>query len=276
MGNLDIFKGGFSEDYFEKNSLENGFTFWYASFLAELLGYESLKGFNKALNKATATCITLGLPVVDNFIQVEREVDGKKVFDYKLSRFACYLAAMNGDNKKPAVAAAQVYFANLANAVQSYLEAASDIERIVVREDISEHERALSGTVNKAGVENYAFFQGAGYRGMYNMSISKLRAIRQIETNRSPLDFMGSDELAANLFRLTQTELKIRTQNIQGQKRLENVAENVGRKVRETMIEISGITPETLSKEKDIKEVKKDLKKAGREMKALDKKPKKK
>lgn len=117
---------------------------------------------------------------------------------------------------------------------------------------------------------NYAFFQSAGYRGLYNMDMGRLRNLKGVPKDRSPLDFMGKTELAANLFRVTQTEEKIRNENIRGQAPLEQAAETVGRKVRKTMIEISGSRPEALAPAQDIRKVHKDLQSSHREIKRLD------
>ncbi len=272
MTDLELFYRSFSGDNFEEYSHENGFTWWYASDLMNMLGYETMSTFQRAINKAMTTCNTLNIPIIDNFVQELIVDSNKKRHDFKLSRFACYLTVMNADGKKPAVAMAQAYFATLAGAVSNYIEEASMVERLVVRDEVSEREASLSGVAHQAGVGNYAFFQNAGYRGMYNKNISQLKAARNIPTNKSMLDFMGKDELAANLFRITQTELKIKSENIKGQPALENAAETVGRKVRKSMHEISGILPENLPAHNDIKEVKKQLKQKSKEIKKLDKK----
>jgi DNA-damage-inducible protein D len=276
MSQLELFINSFSGDNFENYSHENGFTYWYASDLMKLLGYENMVSFQRAINKAMTTCNTLNIPILDNFTQEYKLSENKTITDFRLSRFACYLTVMNSDSKKPAVAMAQAYFATLAGAVHNYLEEASKVERLVIREEISERETSLSGIVHKAGIENYAFFQNAGYRGMYNKNISQLKQLRNIPANKSPLDFMGKEELAANLFRITQTELKIKQDNISGQKKLENTAENVGRKVRETMKDISGVLPEQLPTQEDIKNVKQQLKEKSKQIKKLDSKKKKK
>jgi DNA-damage-inducible protein D len=270
MDELSLFSEEFSGDLFEEQSKENGFTYWLSGRLMELLGYKSRQSFEKAINRAMTTCNTLNIPIFENFIEVISEVNGKIVRDFKLSRFACYLVVMNADNKNKKVAQAQAYFAMLAGAVTHYIEEANRIERLVVREDVSEREGSLSGVAKRAGIENYAYFQSAGYRGMYNMNISALRKMRNIPDRKSPLDFMGKDELAANLFRITQTELKIKNDNIRGQSRLEATAENVGREVRNTMIKISGVAPECLQKETDLNEVKKELKSKSKTIKQID------
>ena len=275
MSQLDIFIKSFSGDNFEDFSHENGFTFWYASDLMSLLGYENMTSFQRAVNKAMTTCNTLNIPIIDNFFQEQRIIQNKTFLDFRLSRFACYLTVMNADNKKPAVAMAQAYFATLAGAVHNYLEEANKVERLVTREEISEREASLSGVAHKAGVIHYAYFQNAGYRGMYNKNISQLKTLRNIPTSKSLLDYMGKEELAANLFRITQTELKIKQDSITGQSNLENAAEIVGRKVRTTMKEISGVLPEDLPANEDIKNVKKQLKANSKQIKELDKHKKK-
>lgn len=238
------------EPLFEQQSRENGFTSWSAQEFAEHLGYKDYNAFFKsAINRATQVCVSLGIPMHEHF-QQEPETG-----DMRLSRFACYLAAMNGDPKKPGVAAAQAYFATFAEACRRYIEETGEFERILVRDEISEHEKSLNSTAKRAGVTKYGLFQNAGYRGLYNMNIGKLRRVKGIPDRRTPLDFMGKDELAANLFRVTQTDAKIKQDKIQGQRECERAAEQVGRKVRSTMQEISGQRPEDLPRAEDIKKV---------------------
>jgi DNA-damage-inducible protein D len=256
---------------FESLGQSNCFRFWWASDLASLLGYESLHSFRKAVERAMVTFTTLNIPVFENIVQEPRVIAGKTVSDYKLSRFACYLAAMNGDPKKEQVAKAQAYFITWAEGCRLSLEQSEGVERVGVRAEIADHERSLSGLAHRSGVENYAFFQNAGYRGLYNMDLYQIRRAKGVPEGRSPLDFMGKTELAANLFRVTQTDEKIRSGGIRGQKPLENAAEGVGRKVRQTMIEISGRRPESLPPAEDIKQVHKKLKTSHREIRKLDK-----
>lgn len=257
---------------FEALAHSNGFRFWWASKLAEVLGYESLHSFRKAVQRAMVVLTTLNIPIFENIVPTQREIDGKTEEDFKLSRFACYLAAMNGDVKKPRVAQAQQYFIQWGEACRLFLEESDSIERVQIRGEISEHERTLAGTANAAGVERdrWGLFQNAGYRGLYNMDLYKLRQHKGIPSNRSPLDFMGKTELAANLFRVTQTEEKIRAEMIRGQTALENAAYVVGRKVRKTMEEISGKRPEDLPAAPDIRTVQKKLKTSHREIRKID------
>ena len=239
----------------------------------EMLGYESYASFRKAINKAITTCMTLEIDVSENFQQITAIVDGKREADFKLSRFACYLVAMNADSKKLQVAQAQVFFAATAETIRRYVDSADDVERVLIRDEVSTHEKALSGAAKKAGVNDkgYALFQNAGYRGMYNMNLSQLKKYKgQKQTKRSLLDFMGKEELAANLFRLTQTELKLKNGGISGQSNAELTAESVGKKVRKTMLDISGVAPEDMELAEDIKKVRTSLKQTHKGLKKID------
>ena len=274
MADLELFNN-FNSSEFEKLSIENGFTYWWASDLANLLGYKNLSSLTNAINKAVTVITNLNIDVFDNIVQEHREINGEKIKDYRLSRFACYLITMNADVKKQAVSEAQAYFATLAGAIHEYIKENEKLDRVRIRGKISEHEKSISSTFKEHKGENYAFFQNAGYRGMYNMNMKQLKALKGIDSKRSLLDFMGSTELAANLFRITQTEERIKNRNIKGQKELEETHEQVGRMVRKAMIEMSGTPPEKLPAKEDIKEVKKELKKKNRELKKIDKKKKK-
>lgn len=268
----DVFH--FADDQTNFNDLantDNGFDYWYASDVTRMLGYGAYEPRSKPLQRAIAACSSLQIDIMENFKQERREVDGHEVNDYRLSRFACYLLAMNADPKKPQVARAQAFFAVVAESFRRYVEDSADVQRVLDREEIAEAEKSLGSTAHRAGVENFAYFQNAGYRGMYNMNLRQLKAIRDIPGNRSVLDFMGPAESAANRFRITQTEEKIKNNNITGQTRLEHAAEAVGLKVRRTMHELSGTKPESLPKHQDIRKVKSAIKSSSREFRKLDK-----
>lgn len=271
----EIFHFDDHKQNFDDFGMENGIKYWYARKFMSMLGYEDFNSFKKAINKAMAACATLNIGIDTNFISVSHEVDGKDVQDYKLSRFACYMTALNADVKKPEVASAQAYFVALAESMRKYIEQSQSVERVLIREDISEREKSLTGVAKTAGIENYAYFQNAGYLGMYNMPLNKLKKYKGIESSRTLLDFMGKEELAANLFRITQTEAKIKNENLTGQNNLEKAAKDVGLKVRHTMIEISGTNPENLPIAEDIKEVKKELKETNKKFLKMDNKKKK-
>jgi DNA-damage-inducible protein D len=271
MSDMPVFSSDPNNSAFEQTARQNKVTYWLASDLMRFLGYEDKGFFRKAISRAQIACANLDIPVEDNFIACVLDDGGP---DTKLTRFACYLVAMNADARKPQVAQAQVYFAALAESVRQYFEHVDNVERIQIRGDISEREKALGGVAKEAGVEEWGLFQNSGYRGMYNMNLSKLRIIKGAPPHRTPLDFMGKAELAANLFRITQTEEKIKNQNIKGQRNLEIAAENVGSEVRTTMIKLSGQAPESLPPSEDIKTVKKEIRQTHKKFKKLDDKTK--
>ncbi len=249
------------------------FTYWLASQYMQMLGYESYTSFKKAINKAMTTCMTLDIDMMENFQQVKGVINGKSDTDYKLSRFACYLVAMNADSKKFRVAQAQAFFAATAETIRRYVDSSEEVERVLIRDELTSHEKTLCAAAHTAGVRGtgYALFQNAGYRGMYNMNLGQLKQYKgQSQAKRPLLDFMGKDELAANLFRLTQTELKLTISGIKGQKNAERTAETVGKKVRKTMLEISGIKPEDMALSEDIKKVKTSLKCTQKGLKKID------
>ena len=216
---------------------------------------------------SNAVCMMLNIDVAENFTSVS----SGKAPEYKLSRFACYLTVMNGDVRNPLVAKAQVFFAGLANAFWEAMQQQGEVERLVVRGEISLHEKSLAGVAHKSGIEDYARFHNAGYVGMYNMPIWKLKKFKRLDSDAVLLDRMGRDELAANLFRLTQTEAKIVNDGIRGQQNLETAAETVGRIVRNAVIQISGQAPENLPLSSPISDAKKSIKATQRGFKKLDK-----
>lgn len=272
MNETDVFHFDANKPSFNDLCLQNGFTYWYARDFMEMLGYSSYQNFNKAIQKAVQTCVSLGIDILDNFAPVKREIDSTLQPDYKLSRFACYLVAMNADTKKVEVARAQAFFAAIAETFSRYIEEADELERINIRDEITDHEKSLNHTAKAAGVDKYGLFQNAGYRGMYNMNLKDLKGLKGLgrESKRSLLDFMGKEELAANLFRVTQTESKLRNDGVKGQSNAEYTAEQVGLKVRNTMIEISGTRPESLELTGDIKKVKSAIKSSQKDFKKID------
>lgn len=260
------------EGDFESLGKENGTRYWYATDLIRFLGYGNSSALKPVINRAIAACMSADMDVLGNFRQHARTLpSGKVIGDYKLSRFGCYLVAMNADPRKPNVARAQVYFAAIAETVRQHFEQIENVERVIVRSEISDREKSLSGVAKAHGVTVYPLFQNAGYRGLYNMDLGQLKEVKGLEdVKRSLLDFMGKDELAANLFRITQTEAKIKNEEIRGQGRLESAAESVGAEVRQTMIKISGTRPEDLPLAEDLRVVKSELKKTQRKFHKLD------
>lgn len=251
---------------FEDCGTSNGVTHWSEEVLREALGYQSSEGFQKAALRAKQACLTLGIHTEDHFI---RQPDGTFVF----TRFGCFLIAINGDPRKPEVAAAQAYFAAIAETFQDRIANAEGIDRVLIREEISDGQKSLASTAKRHGVTSYAFFQNAGYLGMYNMTLARLSKHKGVKKGEFLIDRMGKEEMAAHLFRITQTDAKIKNENIRGQKNLESAAAHVGRTVRKTMNDVSGATPESLPLAENIKEVRKALKGAGKNLQKIDKKP---
>ena len=266
MSNLENIQDLSFEDF--KN--QNGITYWWASEFMLMLGYADMKAFKKVIDRATKAFISLNIDHYENIIRVDREIDGTTVPDYKLTRFACYLIAMNGDPKKPEVALVQAYFATQTRQFELYVEKNTDIERVLMREEIKEGNKSLSSAAKEAGVSDYARFTNAGYLGMYNMLNVQLAHRRGVDKTKL-FETMGRTELAANLFRITQTEERIKSQHVQGQEYLEQTHFSVGREVRAIVERNTGRSPENLPQEKMIPEVKKTLKSEFREMKKIDK-----
>lgn len=262
---IDLFNCDDGKPPFESYARQNGMLYWYASDFLSFLGYAEYAPNLNPIQKARQVMSSLNIDMSDHIKEEYHEIDGKKVKDLKLSRFACYLISMNADSKKPQVAKAQIYFASLAEFFQDYIHDHEDIERVVLRGEVSEHESSLSKAAKGAGLENYAYFQSKGYQGLYNMYLPDLKRKKGIPVSgRSPLDFMGSEELGANIFRITQTEAKIRRENVQGQSALEQTAYNVGQEVRASIVRLGGTMPENLPAAEDIKNIKSDLKKTNR------------
>jgi len=258
---------------FELLAKTNGTRYWSARELMIALGYDNWNTFQKSVvNRAIGACTSLNIRVDENFIQDTKEVGGKTVDDLKLTRFACCLISLNGDPRRnPKIAAAQAYFASLAMLIQDIALDPESVDRLVIRDEISEREITLGKTARAAGVESFGMFQNAGYRGMYNMNLSDLKKLKGLpDIRRSLLDFMGKDELAGNLFRLTLTEGRIKREEVRGQRALESVAEQVGRKVRGMMIEETGIAPEALPAGPDIGSIPGSLRAASKGFTALD------
>lgn len=258
---------------FEDFKNQNGITFWWASELMLMLGYDDMRVFHKVIDKATKAFMSLGINHYENIIYVEREREDKKFPDFKLTRFACYIVAMNSDPRKVEVARVQAYFAEQTRKFEVYLQGSDDMDRILFREEIKEGNKALATTAKKAGVEDFAKFNNAGYLGLYNMMNFQLANKRKCEKDKL-LESMGRTELAANLFRITQTEERIKSRKVQGQRALEQTHYDVGKEVRKIVIDNTGKAPEQLKQEKEIPDLRRELKAGFKEMKKIDK-PKK-
>jgi DNA-damage-inducible protein D len=258
---------------FEENSHSNGQIYWYASDFIRSLGYKEYSPTMPPINKAMSVCFSIPTIIAaDHFREEVRFLNGKNTKDFKLSRFACYLVAMNADVKKEMVAQAQAYFAAFATAIQEYIRSSDDIERVPLRKEISDHEKSLSSTAKQAGIVNYAYFVNKGYMGLYNLPIHRIRELKGISPSETPLDYMGAEELGANIFRITQTNAKIKREEIRGQQNLETAAFEVGRNVREAIRQNGGTMPEDLPSEVHVRKIQSELKKTSKEFDKKDKK----
>lgn len=258
----DIFHFEGDKPSFEDLGIPNGSRTWKECDVMQAMGYDSPQGFRKAIVRAMQACLSVGAATEEHFIR-----DGN---EYRFTRFGCYLVAINGDPKKAGVAAAQAYFAKLADTFQSLAEHADGVDRLLIREEMTVGLKALSGTAKSHGVEYYPFFLNEGYRGMYNMNLSDLKRFKGLRPKDDILDRMGKAELAANLFRVTQTDEKIKNEGIQGQVALERAARMVGQSVRRTMEENGGRPPELLPLAPPIQAVKKGIKVADKRFRELD------
>lgn len=253
------------EPTFEDLGQQNGITFWWASDFMQMLGYSSEASFKQVINKAKAACLAINIDCDEGFISAERELDGQIIRDYKLSRFACYMVAMNADSKKPNVAAAQVYFAHAVEELNLLLKGADDIARLEYREEIKGATKALNSAASSAGVTNFAIFTDSGYRGLYNMSGALAASRRGVEPGKL-LDRMGKAELSANLFRATMTEARLKREGVKSETLANHVHNSVGKEVREMVIKNTGVAPENLPIERPINEVGKALKQANKQL----------
>lgn len=257
---------GKNELTFEDYGHENGIRYWWASEFAQMLGYATLHSFTNSINKAIQSCMAAKIDYYDDFNRQKRIVDGKQVDDFKLSRFACYMVAMNADAKKPQVAKAQVYFADQVEKINLILEGRNDLERLQMREEIKSGNTALHSAASQHGVVNFGLFNDAGYRGLYNQGIKQVKTKKGIKASADHFDFMGRTELAANLFRITLTEERLKNSASTNEKLAMNIHNTVGKQVRKMVKDNTGQYPENLKTERRLGEVKKELKKATKKL----------
>ena len=258
---------------FEDFRHDNGMACWWASEFMWMLGYDNLKKFQKVLDRTTASLISLGVKHYEHIILFEREDGGKSFEDFKMTRFACYLAAMNGDPKKKEVALAQAYFVEQTRKFEVYLQGAEDVGRLLYREEVKKGQKSLMGAAKKAGVADYSRFNNQGYLGLYNMGIWQLKEKRNLppDSKTQIQDYMGRTELAANLFRITQTEEKLKMDDVRWQSDADSTHFNIARRVREIVKENTGKYPEDLPLERRLPEVRKELKRGMKFLAGLDK-----
>lgn len=268
--------GEFSIQRFEDSGRENGSRFWFAHEFMKALGYDSWPTFQQVITKAMGSCAKLGIDPTESFVPATFFEDGKELKTYKLSRFACFLVSMHGDSKKEEVAKAKALLAAIADRLIEERIQEQDLGRIETRDDLKLAERVLSGAAQAAGLESHQFgiFKNDGFRGMYNMSLNDLMLRKGVDPRKTLYDFMGLEEMAGNLFRVTQTAARIKNQGVMGLPALSDTARRVGKEVRSIMIKNGGIPPEALPIADDISRVKHRLKSTAKAMKKMDGKKK--
>jgi len=268
-----------SQNLFEhiKQIDEDGNEYWSARKLSNILEYSEYRHFLPVIERAKEACKNSNQSVVDHFEDILEMVTlgsraKRKIESIKLSRYACYLIVQNADPSKEVVALGQTYFAiqTRRQEIQQMGEYNSltteDEQRVFLRNEMSRHNVSLAATAKNAGVQaglNYAIFQNHGYKGLYGgFDAQTIHKKKGLQKNQKILDHMGSTELAANLFRATQTEEKLRNENIQGKERANQTHYQVGEKIRQTIKEIGGTMPENLPVAESIKTAQKKLKNA--------------
>jgi DNA-damage-inducible protein D len=245
---------------------ERGGEFWSARELARVLEYSDFRNFITVVNKARQACTSSGRAVSDHFVDITEMVGigsgaWRPIEDWALSRYACYLVIQNADPGKPLVALGQNYFA-----VQTRRQELADHEthkeeqkRLRFRQEIRKHNKQLASAAKQAGVVqplDYAIFMDHGYRGLYGgLGTKDIHERKGLGPKENLLDRMGSTELAANLFRATQTEEKLRRENIRSKQAANQAHEAVGRKVRQTIEDLGGTMPENQPVAEDIRKI---------------------
>ena len=252
---------------------ENGIEFWYAREIMEVLQYSKWQNFEKIIDKAKTSCKNSDISVFEHFTDVSKTIKmpkgaEKTILDYKLTRYACYLIAQNGDSRKKVIALAQTYFAVQTRkqeiSEKEYSMLTEDEKRFYQRDLTRKGNYSLNQTAKNAGVKNFDRFHNSGYKGLYNGEtaddIAKRKGLRYRE---DILDNMGSDELIANLFRISQTEQKLKKDNIQTEKEANKTHYNIGKNIREVIAKNGGTMPEELpTPKKSLKQLEKENKKS--------------
>jgi DNA-damage-inducible protein D len=246
---------------------EHGQEYWLARDLQLALGYEKWQKFEWAIERAKQSCENSWQKAKDHFLGAGKMVPigsgtEREISDYHLSRYACYLIAQNGDPRKVEIAKAQTYFAIKTREKEIDDLLIEDNKRVFLREEIKEHNKHLASAAKKAGVHNFGNFQDFGYMGLYGgLRQRDIKERKNLKEKEQILDHMSSEELAANLFRATQAEAKLKRENIQWEHRANKAHYEVGTKVRYTIEDLGGTMPEDLSTPEPISITKKRLKK---------------
>ena len=250
----------YSDRTFEglKRVNEAGQEFWYARELQSVLEYTQWRRFYETIERAREACLNSGYDVDDHFADVGKMViigsgAEREVEDIMLSRYACYLIVMNGDPRKEVIAVGQTYFAiktRQQELIENYEQLNEDQKRLAIRSEMAVHNKSLAEAAQMAGVETpqeYAIFQNKGYQGLYGgLGMREIHARKGLKKSQKILDHMGSTELAANLFRATQTDEKLRRDDVVGKQAAYATHYGVGAKVRQTINELGGAMPEDL------------------------------
>ena len=241
-----------------KQTDEAGVEFWYARDLQKVLNYTKWENFSKVIDRAILACKNSGIEVADHFPDVRKMVKIgssalKPTLDYKLTRYACYLIVQNGDPRKEIIALGQTYFA-IQTRRQELADAFNQLDennkRLVVRGNIKQWNQLLAEAAHKAGVitdEEFAIFQNAGYMGLYGgLTVADIHRRKKLKKNEKILDFMGSTELIANLFRISQTEEKLKKDQVGTAIEANEIHYKIAEKIRKAMIEMETTLPEDM------------------------------
>jgi DNA-damage-inducible protein D len=248
---------------------ENGVEYWYARELQVVFKYVQWRRFEDVINKAKIACKNSGFNIDEHFANVGKTIKmpknaEKSVMDYKLTRYASYLTAQNGDVRKKVIAQAQTYFAIQARkqelSEKEYHLLSEEEKRFYIRKQTKNKNLILYQVAKNAGVKNFDNFTNSGYKGLYNGETADDIANRKgLRYREEILDNMGSSELIANLFRIDQTEQKITNENIKGEKNANNAHYKIGKIVRNAIKQAGGTMPENLpTPEKSLKQIEKE------------------
>jgi len=227
--------------------------YWSARQLAKVLDYKEYRNFETVIKKAKEACKNSGQSVKNHFGDVTDMIEvgknaSRSIKDTHLSRYACYLVLQNADPAKEIVALGQTYFAIQTRKQEVQEQLIEDQKRLFLRGEVTTHNKHLAETASRAGVKNYAVFTNYGYMGLYGgLKVQDIHKQKKLKKSQKILDYMGSEELAANLFRATQTDAKIKREQIAGEARANQAHFAVGKKVRQTIRELGGTMPEKLT-----------------------------
>ena len=270
MNEIKEYKETLFEDI--KHIDENGTEYWLARELQLVLDYKEWRKFEGVIEKAIIACKNSNIDIKEQFVDTDKlsiNVNGGKriITDYKLSRYACYLIAQNGDSRKKVIALAQTYFAIQTRKQEltekEYSELSEDEKRLYIRNQARKGNYNLNKTAVKSGVKDLARFHNAGYKGLYNgETADDIFKRKKLRYREDILDNMGSEELADNIFRIAQTDAKLKRDNVDNEFTASSVHYEVGKEVRNSIKRLGGTMPEDLpTPEKSLKELEKENKK---------------